>query len=56
MKDYQTQHIRNIAIVGHGGEGRTKLHVLRYQARDYLVFLAYAAVLAGVLVLAHFGL
>lgn len=40
----------------HGGEGRTKLHVLHYQTRDYLVFLAYIAVLAGVLVLAHFGL
>ena len=33
----------------HGGEGRTKLHVLRYQLRDYLV-------LAAVLILARFGL
>ena len=40
----------------HGGQGRTKLHVLRYQARDYLVLLAYAAVLAAVLVLGRFGL
>ena len=40
----------------HGGQGRTKLHVLRYQMRDYLVLLAYALVLAGVLVLAGFGL
>ncbi|MDE7260444.1 MAG: energy-coupling factor transporter transmembrane protein EcfT [Oscillospiraceae bacterium] len=40
----------------HGGEGRTKLHVLRYQARDYLVLAAYAAVLAAVLVLGRFGL
>ena len=40
----------------HGGEGRTKLHVLHYQTRDYLVFLAYVGVLFGVLVLAHFGL
>ena len=40
----------------HGGEGRTKLHVLRYQTRDYLVLLAYFLVLAAVLVLAHFGL
>ena len=39
----------------HGGEGRTKLHVLHYQTRDYLVLLAYLAVLAGVLVLAHVG-
>ncbi len=40
----------------HGGEGRTKLHVLRYKPRDYLVLAAYVAVLAGVLVLARFGL
>ena len=40
----------------HGGEGRTKLHVLRYAARDYLVMALYAAVLAGVIVLGRFGL
>jgi len=40
----------------HGGEGRTKLHVLRYQNRDYLVLLGYAAVLAAVLALGRFGL
>lgn len=40
----------------HGGEGRTKLHVLRYQTRDYLVLAAYLLVLAGVLILARFGL
>ena len=40
----------------HGGDGRTKLHVLRYHARDYLVMGAYAAILASVLTLAHFGL
>ena len=40
----------------HGGEGRTKLHVLRYQTRDYLVMGAYAVILASVLTLAHFGL
>ncbi len=40
----------------HGGEGRTKLHVLRYQMRDYLVLAAYIVVLAGVIVLARFGL
>ncbi len=40
----------------HGDAGRTKLHVLRYQARDYLVLAAYGIVLAAVLTLAHFGL
>ncbi|MCI8680212.1 MAG: energy-coupling factor transporter transmembrane protein EcfT, partial [Oscillospiraceae bacterium] len=40
----------------HGGEGRTKLHVLHYQLRDYLVLAAYGAVLAAVLILARFGL
>ena len=40
----------------HGGEGRTKLHVLHYQTRDYLVLAAYAAVLALVIVLARLGL
>ena len=40
----------------HGGAGRTKLHVLHYQLRDYLVLAAYGAVLAAVLILARFGL
>ena len=40
----------------HGDAGRTKLHVLHYQMRDYLVLLAYGAILAGVLVRARFGL
>ena len=40
----------------HGGVGRTKLHVLRYQARDYLALLLFAAVLAGALALAGLGL
>ena len=40
----------------HGGEGRTKLHVLRYQTRDYLVMGSYAVILVSVLTLAHFGL
>lgn len=40
----------------HGDVGRTKLHVLHYQRRDYLVLLAYGVILAAVLVLARFGL
>ena len=40
----------------HGGEGRTKLHVLHYQTRDYLVMGSYAVILVLVLTLAHFGL
>lgn len=35
----------------HGGEGRTKLNVLRYQTRDYLVMAFYAALVAAVIVL-----
>ena len=40
----------------HGGEGRTKLHVLRYAVCDYLVMALYVALLAGVIVLNRFGL
>ena len=35
----------------HGGEGRTKLHVLRYETRDYLTLAFYAALCAAMLVL-----
>ena len=35
----------------HGGEGRTKLNVLRYEARDYLVLAAYLALAIGIIVL-----
>ena len=35
----------------HGGEGRTKLHVLQYQARDYIALAAGAAILAVVIVM-----
>ena len=35
----------------HGGEGRTKLHVLRYAARDYAVLAAYLALAIGVIIL-----
>ena len=34
----------------HGGEGRTKLHVLRYAARDYAVLGFFLALAAGVIV------
>ena len=40
----------------HGGEGRTKLHVLRYQKQDYLVLGFFGVVLVSVIVLARFGL
>lgn len=34
----------------HGGEGRTKLHVLRFAARDYLALAFYLALAAGIIV------
>jgi len=34
----------------HGGEGRTKLHVLHYQTADYLVLAAYLALAAAIIV------
>ena len=40
----------------HGGEGRTKLHVLHYQAIDYTAFLLSAVVVAAIFVLRSFGL
>ena len=40
----------------HGGEGRTALHVLRYQAADYLVLLAFLVLAVGIIVLKHLGL
>ncbi len=40
----------------HGGEGRTRLNNLKMAARDYLTFAIGAVILAGVIVLAHFGL
>ena len=40
----------------HGGEGRTRLKVLRYAAIDLIAFLVGAALLAGVIVLRRFGL
>ena len=40
----------------HGGEGRTKLHVLKYERRDYIALTIGALVLAAVLALRYFGI
>ena len=40
----------------HGGEGRTKLHVLKYEGRDYVALVLGALVLALILVLRRFGI
>ena len=40
----------------HGGEGRTKLHVLQYARRDYVALLLGVLVMVLVIVLARFGL
>ena len=40
----------------HGGEGRTKLHVLHYERRDYLALGISLCVTAGILVLRQMGL
>ena len=40
----------------HGGEGRTKLHVLKYERRDYTALIIGTVILIAVLVLRHFGL
>ena len=40
----------------HGGDGRTKMKLLRYKRRDYLAFLAALMLLAGAITLYHFGL
>ena len=39
-----------------GGEGRTKMKLLRYRRRDYSAYLICLALLAGVIVVASFGL
>ena len=39
----------------HGGEGRTKLHVLKYQRRDYIALTAGVLVAAAVIILARLG-
>ena len=40
----------------HGGEGRTKLHVLKYEGRDYAALTIGALVCAAVIALSRFGL
>ena len=40
----------------HGGEGRTKLHVLKYQGRDYIALAIGAVILAGVIALGRLGI
>ena len=40
----------------HGGEGRTRLHVLKYETRDYVALILGAAVMIAVLVLGRLGL
>ena len=39
----------------HGGEGRTRLKVLRFGLNDYLVLAATLALCVGIGVLGHFG-
>ena len=39
----------------HGGEGRTKLHPLRYQTRDYVAYVLMLVFLAGVVALRFFS-
>ena len=39
-----------------GGEGRTKMKLLRYMRRDYVSFFVGVVLLAGIVALAHFGL
>lgn len=40
----------------HGGEGRTKLHVLQYERRDYVALTLGVLILSGVIALRAFGL
>ena len=40
----------------HGGEGRTKLHVLKYERRDYVALTVGVVLMAVILVLGRFGL
>ena len=38
----------------HGGEGRTKMHPLEYQKRDYIAFILLAAYMAAMFCASHF--
>jgi len=38
----------------HGGEGRTRMNVLRFGAADLILFLAFAALIAGIVLINHF--
>ncbi len=40
----------------HGGEGRTKLHVLRYEKRDYAVMAGFALLVVAMIVMRRLGL
>ena len=40
----------------HGGNGRTKLHILQYERRDYVALTMGLVVVVGVVVLGRFGL
>jgi energy-coupling factor transport system permease protein len=40
----------------HGGEGRTKMKLLRYMRRDYCAYGVGILLVAGIITLAHFGL
>ena len=40
----------------HGGEGRTKMKLLRYKRRDFMCFVGLALLVAAVIVLRNFGL
>ncbi len=38
-----------------GGDGRTKLHVLKYKARDFILIVFFALFLASLVLINHFG-
>ena len=39
-----------------GGEGRTKLHTLRYQAKDFVFIIGFVTFLVGLILVNHFGI